>query len=49
MVSPLETSFSINENALAQADLRLLGLTVRSLVVEFDQEKFEKLLPSGSI
>ena len=31
-----------------QADLRLLGSTVESLVTEFDQEKFEKLL-SGSI
>jgi len=32
-----------------QADLMLLGSTVELLVVEFEQEKFEKLLSLGSI
>ena len=40
----LGTSFSINENAVAQADVQLLGKTVESLVIEFDQGKFEKFL-----
>jgi len=44
MATPLGTSsLPIDENTVAQADLRLLGSTVESLV-EFDQEKFEKLL-----
>ena len=49
MAIPLRSSFYINEKAVAQADLKLLESTVESLVVEFDQEKFEKLLSSGSI
>jgi len=48
MVTPLGTTFSTDENVV-ETDLRLLGLTVESLIVEFDQEKFEKLLFLGSI
>jgi len=48
MVTPLGKSFSTNENVVAQADVRLLGKTVESFVVEFDQEKFEEFLSSGS-
>ena len=33
---------------MVQADIRLLGKKVESLVIEFDQEKFEKFLSSGS-
>jgi len=40
MATPLGTSFSTDENAMAQADVQLLGKTVESLVVEFDQGKF---------
>ena len=32
-----------------QTNLKLLGSMVKSLIVEFDQEKFEELLSSGSI
>jgi len=46
MATPLGNSFSSDENAMAQADVRLLGKTV-SLIVEFDQEKFEEFLFSG--
>jgi len=48
MATPLGNSFSIDENAVAQADVRLLEKTIESLVVEFDQEKFEEFLSSGS-
>jgi len=40
MVTPLGNSFSTDENVMAQADVRLLGKTVESLIIEFDQEKF---------
>ena len=48
MATPLENSFSIDENAMAQADVQLLRKTVESLAVKFDQEKFEEFLFSGS-
>jgi len=41
MTTPLGTVFSIDEKVIAQADVKLVGLTVESLVIEFDQEKFE--------
>ena len=43
MVTPLGIVFSTDEKTVVQADLKLLGSTVKSLVVEFDQEKFEEL------
>ena len=49
MATPLGKVFSTDEKAIAQADLKLLGSTVESLVVEFDQERFEQLFSSGSI
>ena len=49
MVILLGNVFSSDEKAVAQARLKLPGSTVESLVVELDQEKFEKLLSSGSI
>jgi len=48
MATPLGTFFSTDENAMAQADVKLIGSTVESFVVEFDQEKFEEFLFSGS-
>ena len=48
-MTTLGTVFSTNEKAVAQADCKLLGSSVESLVVKFDQEKFEQLLSSGSI
>jgi len=41
MVTPLGTIFSTDEKTIAQADLKLLGSNVKSLVIEFDQEKFK--------
>jgi len=49
MATPLGKVFSTNEKDVAQADLKLLGSTVESLVAEFNQEKFEQLLSSGTI
>ena len=49
MVTPLGNVFSIDEKVIAQVHLNLIGSTVESLVVEFDQEKFEQLLSSGSV
>ena len=32
-------SFSTNEKVVAQADVKILGFIVKSLVIKFDQEK----------
>jgi len=42
------TSFSTDENVVAQADVQLLRKTVESLIIIFDQEKFKESLSSGS-
>jgi len=49
MATLLGTSFSTNENTVAQVDVQLLRKMVESLVIEFDQEKFEKFLSSGPL
>ena len=48
MASPLGTTFSTDEQVLAQGDVTYMGKTVESRVVEFDQAKYEKFLSSGS-
>ena len=48
MVTPLRISFSTDENAMAQLDVQFLGKTVESLVMKFDQGKFEEFLFSSS-
>ena len=48
MATPLETIFSTDENMVAQADVNFIRATVESLVVEFDQVKYEKYLSSTS-
>ena len=48
MATQLGTSFFTDEKAVAQADVQLLEKMVESLVVEFDQEKFEEFLSSSS-
>ena len=45
MATLLGTIFSTDENAVAQADVQLLGKTVESIIVEFNQEKFEEFFP----
>ena len=49
MATPLGTTLSTDEKAATQADLKLIGSIVESLVVEFHQEKFEQLLFSSSV
>jgi len=48
METPLGNSFSTDENAVAQADVWLLGKTVESLVIELNLGKFEEFLSEGS-
>ena len=43
MTTPLETTFSTDEQVVAQGDVTCMGKTVESLVVEFDQAKYEEL------
>ena len=47
METPLGISFSTDENVMTQADVWLLGKTLESLVIEFDQGKFKEFLSSG--
>ena len=49
MATLLGNSFSTYEKAIAQIDLKLLESTIESLIIEFDQEKYEQFLSSGSI
>ena len=48
MATPLGTIFSTDEKIVAQTDVKFLGSMVESLVVEFNQERFEEFLSSGS-
>ena len=48
MATPLGTSFFTDENVVMQVDVQLLGKMVQSLVIEFDQGKFEEFLSSSS-
>ena len=48
MATPLETTFSTDEQVVAHGDVTFMGRTVESLIVEFDQAKYEEFLSSGS-
>jgi len=48
MVTPVGLVFSTDKKAIAQADIKLFGSTVESLIIEFDLEKFKEL-SSGSV
>ena len=48
MVTPLGNAFSTDEQVVAQGDVTYIGKTVESLVMEFDQAKYEEFLSSGS-
>jgi len=48
MATLLGISFSTDENVVSQPEVHLLRKMVESLIVEFDQENFEKFLSSGS-
>ena len=48
MATPLGTTFVTDEQIVTQGDVLYKGKTVESLVVEFDQAKYEEFLSSGS-
>ena len=48
MATPLGTTFVTDEQIVAQGDVLYKGKMVESLVVEFDQAKYEEFLSSGS-
>ena len=48
MATPLGTAFVTDEQIVAQDDVLRKGKMVESLVVEFDQAKYEEFLSSGS-
>ena len=48
MATPLGTTFSTDEQVVVQDDVTNMGKMVDSLVVEFDQAKYEEFLSSGS-
>ena len=48
MVIPLETTFSTDEQVVVQGDITFMGKTVESLVMQFDQAKYDVFLSSGS-
>ena len=41
MVTPLGTAFSTAENQVSQCDDQALGSITETLIIHFDQEKFE--------
>jgi len=45
MATPLGTAFSTVENQMLQCDVRS---TAETMVINFDQEKFEQFLSGGS-
>ena len=47
MATPLGTTFVTDEQIVAQDDVLREGKMVESLVVEFDQAKYEEFLSSG--
>ena len=44
MATPLGNSFSTDEKEVSQCDDKTLGSYAEQLVIDFDQEKFEKFL-----
>ena len=48
MATPLGTTFVTDEQIVVQGDVLYKGKMVESLVVEFDQAKYEEFLSSGS-
>ena len=48
MATPLEKAFSTAENQVSQCDDQTFGSVAETLVIHFDQERFEQLLSGGS-
>jgi len=44
MATPLGTTFSTDEQVVPQGDVTFMGKTAESLIVEFDQAKYEEYL-----
>ena len=48
MATLLGTTFSTDEQVVAQGDITYMEKVVESLIVKFDQAKYEEFLSSGS-
>jgi len=48
MVTPLGNTFSTDKQVVAQGDVTYMGKVIESLVMEFDQAKYEEFISSGS-
>ena len=48
MLTPLGIALSTAENQVLQCDDQTLGSIIETLVIQFDQERFEQLLSRGS-
>ena len=48
MVTHLVTTFSTDEQVVAQGDVTYMRKMVESLIIEFDQAKYEEFLSSSS-
>jgi len=48
MATPLGTTFFTTENQVSQCDDQTFGSIAETLVIHFDQERFEQLLSGGS-
>jgi len=48
MATPLGNTFSTAENQVSQCDDQSIGSIAETLVIHFDQEKFEQLLSVGT-
>ena len=47
MATPLGTVFSTAKNQVSQCEDQTFGSIVETLVIHFDQERFEQLLSGG--
>jgi len=48
MATLLGTTFSTDEQVMVQGSIIYMGKTIKSLLVAFDQAKYEEFLSSGS-
>ena len=48
IATPLGTTFFTDEEVVAQDDYKLFGSEVEFITAEFDQQKYEEFLSSGS-
>ena len=48
MVTPLGKFFLTNKKIMSQCDYESFASTAETLIIQFDQEKFEQLLSEGS-